>query len=116
MASNEVLKDGNTNSFTFPALVLGVTNAAVALPVVAGFQVGSSEPVALVRTIPGGVPGIPRMGLITASNAAGAPSATISLASSVNTDTSVYTLYWKNKSPVGASSVAGTAAGLIFPC
>ena len=92
------------NQITFPAMVAG--SASVAVPQWYPFM---SQLLGFFRTTAGGVVGLPEIASVSVPTA-GAPNATITIISSVNTDTSVYTMYWAN--PAGtAISIGGPTSG-----
>jgi hypothetical protein len=99
-------------SFTFPAMVSGTQTSGSANAVLnANFLLGVSRVMGLVRTTSGGTVGTPYIASIAvpAGGTAAAKTTTIVLNSSVNTDTSVYTLYWQNETlNAGFSSNNGT--------
>lgn len=68
------------------------------------FTSGVSKILGVVRKTSGGVVGSPSVGTITPSLVNTAIGCTIALNSTVNTDTSVYTLYWTNE--VGAGMLS----------
>ena len=104
-------------SFTFPAMVSGSQTSGAANTVLnANFLLGVSQILGLVRTTTGGVVGTPYVASIAvpAGGTAAAKTTTIVLNSSVNTDTSVYTIYWRNETLNAgfSSSVSGVSSAL----
>jgi hypothetical protein len=104
-------------SFTFPAMVSGTQTSGSANAVLnANFLLGVSRVLGLVRTTSGGTVGTPYIASIAvpAGGTAAAKTTTIVLNSSVNTDTSVYTLYWQNDvlNTGLSSSISGVSSSL----
>jgi hypothetical protein len=104
-------------SFSFPAMISGTQTSGSANAVLnANFLLGVSQVLGLVRTTSGGTVGTPYIASIAvpAGGTAAAKTTTIVLNSSVNTDTSVYTLYWQNNvlNAGLSSSVAGVSSSL----
>ena len=80
-------------SFTFPIMVAGVIANTAQIP---NFLGSVSQIVGCVRVTAGGVVGQPSAGVSVSANA-NPGFAVVSLVSSVNTDTSVYRIYWTNR-------------------
>lgn len=104
-------------SFTFPAMIAGTQTSGAGNAVLnANFLLGVSRVLGVVRTTSGGVVGTPYIASIAvpAGGTAAAKTTTIVLNSSVNTDTSVYTLYWQNEvlNTGLSSSVSGVSSSL----
>lgn len=104
-------------SFAFPAMVAGTQTSGAGNAVLnANFLLGVSRVLGVVRTTSGGVVGTPYIASIAvpAGGTAAAKTTTIVLNSSVNTDTSVYTLYWQNEvlNTGLSSSVSGVSSSL----
>lgn len=79
-------------TFTFPVMVAGVIANVAQIP---NFLGATSQIVGCVRVTSGGVVGQPSAGLSVSATAPGF--AIVTLVSSVNTDTSVYRIYWTNQ-------------------
>jgi len=110
MANLEVAKFSQVYSYTFPAMAAGTATSGAGDAVLnANFSpTGSSRVIGMRRTTSGGVVGQPYITSVTLSNTATFPrTATVVITSNVNTDTSVYTMYWVNETlPI-------TSGGLI---
>jgi len=82
-------------SFTYPAMVAGVIANVAQIP---NFLGSVSHIVGCVRVTAGGVVGTVTSGVSLSPSPLTAPGfALVSLVSSVNTDTSVYRIYWTNR-------------------
>lgn len=113
-------------SYTFPIMVAGtISSGALAAATVVGanFFTGTSRVLGLVRTTPSVNPANnsnPYIASIAVTGGGVFPrTVTIVLNSFVNTDTSIYTMYWQNETlNVGqSSSVSGVSSALaVFPC
>lgn len=104
-------------SYTFPAMVSGTQTSGAGNAVLnANYLLGVSHILGLVRTTSGGTVGTPYVASIAvpAGGTAAAKTTTIVLNSSVNTDTSVYTIYWQNQvlNAGLSASVSGTSSAL----
>ena len=104
-------------SYTFPAMVSGTQTSGAGNTVLnANYLLGVSHILGLVRTTSGGTVGTPYVASIAvpAGGTAAAKTTTIVLNSSVNTDTSVYTIYWQNQvlNAGLSASVSGTSSAL----
>jgi len=104
-------------SFSFPAMVSGTQTSGASNAVLnANYLLGVSRVLGLVRTTTGGTVGTPYIASISvpAGGTAAAKTTTIVLNSSVNTDTSIYTLYWQNDvlNAGLSSSIAGVSSSL----
>jgi len=71
--------------------------AGTATSVVAGLWVGISHIVGISRKTAGGVVGTPSIASLTGAATAAAQGTTVVLHSTVNTDTSTYTIWWINE-------------------
>ena len=79
-------------SYDLPVMVAGVTVNIAQIP---NFLGSVSQIVGCVRVTSGGVVGQPTAGVSVSATAPGF--ALVKLVSSVNTDTSVYRIYWTNR-------------------
>lgn len=103
MSQLEVATNSNVFSFTYDAMVAGITpDPAVAIP---EYYPSISKVLGCIRTTPGGVVGQPY--LSTPIVVVGSFPKPI-LTSSVNTDTSVYTIRWINQE--ASSQIASVLA------
>lgn len=100
MANLEVAKFSQVYSYTFPAMVAGtITSGGADAVLNANFSPsGSSRVLGIRRTTAGGVVGQPYITTVTPSaNNVFPRTVTVVITSNVNTDTSVYTMYWTNE-------------------
>jgi len=95
MSNNEFGNPSQAKSFQFAAMVAGVTGPSN----VPNFYNGTSQIDRIERVTAGGVPGQPFISTITPNAVfASPPSASITLRSEVNTDTSVYRIWFHDSS------------------
>jgi len=91
-------------SYTFPVMVAGTisttnVSATYNASALSRFTPQSSKVLGVVRTTAGGVVGQPLLGVVpnNINSTADGYLPILTLRSSVNTDTSVYTMYWVNE-------------------
>jgi hypothetical protein len=89
--------------------------AGVLAPVATANFDGSSKLLSIVRSVAGGVVGTPHVSVASPTGVAGNAVWKLGMYSSVNTDTSTYTVYWYNTySPSPSYAQAGAGVGVQF--